>query len=406
MVSTSNSITSESKRSDVFIPMELGSGDATKNLAKATCQLWTAGSAAQHWLFHQLSRDRYQNLNLPPYQFDTSSHWIQYKPRSEPRAKEGPSLVTLMSNDDSSVTEAHMFAVDTSNAFYQLAAQGHAVTGQSLCPASMYVELAVRCVMEIQRTGVTITTETLPHVKGLTMLAPLGLGAGTAVFLRLHKTAPETWDFAVFSRSSSLVGPGHLGDRETEHAKGRINSIAANDAVTERLLKLLQRSGANRMQNLPSVTGVNGALVYKIFSEVVEYASYYRGVQSVSASGSEAVGLVTVPTDQPFAMHAHICDPISLDNFLQVAGIHVNCLSPRDDDQVFMCTAVDEVIFSASFMTSRGDSRAWSVYTRYESTSKVDISNDIYVYDASSRLLVLVIMGANFRSVPLRSVAS
>lgn len=397
-------ITLKSERSDVFIPMELGSGDATKNLAKATCQLWTAGSAAQHWLFHHSSRDRYQNLNLPPYQFDKTSHWIQYKPRSEPRAKEAPSLVTLMSNNDATTGE-HIFAVDTSNAFYQLAAQGHAVTRQSLCPASMYIELAVRCVVEMQRTGATNTTGTLPHVEGLTMSAPLGLGAGTAVFLRLYKTAPDTWDFAVLSRPSSLVGNGRLGDRETEHAKGRISSIAANDAMIERLLKLLQRSGANRMQSLPSVTGINGTMVYKIFSEVVEYASYYRGVQSVSASGSEAVGLVTVPTDRPSGMNADICDPISLDNFLQVAGIHVNCLSPRDDDQVFMCTAVDEVIFSASFMTSRGDSRAWTVYTRYESTSKVDISNDIYVYDASSRLLVLAIMGANFRSVPLRSVA-
>lgn len=394
----------KSGRSDVFIPMELRSADATTNLAKATCQLWTAGSAAQHWLFHHSSRHCYKNLNLPPYQFDKTSHWIQYKPRSGPMTKEAPSLVTWLNNDGATAGE-HLFAVDTSNALFELAARGHAVTGQSLCPASMYIELAARCVMAMQRTDTTHATGTLPHVEGLTMSAPLGLGAGIAVFLRLHKTAPEAWDFAVFSRPSSSHGPGHVGDRETEHAKGCISSVAAGEAVVERLLKLLQRSSTYRLRNLPSATGVSGTMVYKLFSDVVEYASYYRGVQSVSASGNEAVGLITIPTDRPSCMDASICDIISVDNFLQVAGIHVNCLSQRDDDQVFMCTAVEEIIFSASFMTSRGDSRAWTVYTRYEPISKVDVTNDIFVCDSSSGILVLAIMGAKFRSIPLKSVA-
>ena len=104
-------------------------------------------------------------------------------------------------------------------------------------------------------------------------------------------------------------------------------------------------------------------------------------------------------------MDTGICDIISLDNFLQVAGIQVNCLSPREDDQVFMCTAVEEIIVSAPYMTSRGDSRAWTVYTSYTPTSKVDVANDIFVCDSSSGKLVLAIMGANFKSIPFKSVA-
>ena len=397
-------IASKSGRLDVFIPMELGSADATTNLAKATCQLWTAGSAAQHWLFHLSSRHRYKNLNLPPYQFDKTSHWIQYKPRSGPRTNEAPSLVTFLNNDGATTGE-HVFAVDTSNAVFELAARGHAVTGQSLCPASMYIELAARCVMAMRRTDTTHVTGILPHIEGLTMSAPLGLGARIAVFLRLHKTAPETWDFAVFSRSTSLHGPGHVEDRETEHARGCISSVAAGEAVVGRLLKLLQRSSTYRVRNLPSASGVSGTMVYKLFSDVVKYASYYQGIQSVSASGNEAVGFIAIPTHRPSCMDAGICDFISLDNFLQVAGVHVNCLSQRDDDQVFMCIAVEEIIFSASFMTSRGESRAWTVYTRYEPVSKVDVTNDIFVCDSSSGILVLAIMGAKFRSIPLKSMA-
>ncbi|OTA83740.1 hypothetical protein M434DRAFT_83728 [Hypoxylon sp. CO27-5] len=405
IIAMTRRILPKADRSDIFIPMELGGVSATANLADAACRLWKAGSAAQHWLFHPISSHRYDRINLPPYQFEKTSHWIEYKPRSKQIARQtvntskAPGLVSLL--DKRGPAGERLFLVDTSNAVFQLAGQGHAVTGKSLCPASMYIELAVRCALMLP--GIAHATKALPHVEGLTMSAPLGLGAGVLVYLRLRNVAPGTWDFAVFSRSSAD------GDVETEHAKGLVSSVPADDAVAKSQLKLLQRlaggSRISRIRKSPSATGVSGAMVYKLFSDVVEYANYYRGVQNLSAVDNEAVGLVTVPTDRPLGLDAGICDPISLDNFLQVAGIHVNCLSPRKEDEVFMCTAVEEVIFSSSFMMNRLDSRSWTVHTRYETTSKSNIANDIFVCDAVSKELVVAIMGATFRSVPFRSLA-
>ena len=88
-------------------------------------------------------------LHPPPYQFEKTKHWIQYKVRGEASAAD-PSrqaaaqevnLVRLIKNDQGSA----LFGIDTSHAVFTLAASGHAVAGQSLCPASMYVELAARC---------------------------------------------------------------------------------------------------------------------------------------------------------------------------------------------------------------------------------------------------------------------
>ncbi|KAI1206386.1 ketoacyl-synt-domain-containing protein [Annulohypoxylon truncatum] len=402
IVAMARRIIPKTDRSDIFMPIDLGSIGATTNLANAACQLWKAGSATQHWAFHQTSGSRYKRVNLPPYQFDKTSHWIEYKPRSKAGGNENqnttcksPGLVRILKNG---AKGEHLFSVDTSDITFQLAGQGHAVTGQSLCPASMYVELAVRCATLLLDTSYAV--KAIPHVEGLTMSAPLGLGAGIPVFIRLRNVAQKTWDFAIFSGSEGS---------ETEHARGILSCAPADDAVAESRLKLLRRFARNsrtdRIRKLPSATGVSGAMVYKLFSDVVEYAGYYRGVQSLSAAENEAVGLVTVPIEQPHGMDAGICDPISLDNFLQVAGIHVNCLSPRKEDEVFMCTAVEEVIFSASFMANRTHSRSWTVYTRYEATSKSNIANDIFVCDAVSKELVVAIMGATFRSVPFRSLS-
>ncbi|RYP59320.1 hypothetical protein DL769_008584 [Monosporascus sp. CRB-8-3] len=260
-------------RSDVFIPMELGDSEAVSNLAEATCQLWKAGSSALYWLFHRSSQHRYQQVNIPPYQFDKTRHWIEYKPKSEPKEA---SLVTLLRNSDSK--GEYIFSVDISNAMFKLAVQGHAVTGHSLCPASM------------------------------------------------------------------------------------------------------------------------------MFSDVVEYATYYRGVQSVAASGNEAVGFVTDPPNRPVGLDAGICDPISLDNFLQVAGIHVNCLSPREDDEVFVCVALEEIMFSSSFMANRSNPRGWNVYTCYGGSSKSNVTNDILICDSDSGNLDLAIIGATFKSVPFKTL--
>lgn len=407
IVSMMRRIVRKSDRLDTFIPMDLGSADAAANLANAVCHLWRAGCAAQYWLFYR-SSCHFKNLSIPPYQFDETRHWIQYKQKSElpkiafvQNPMKESNLVNMV--DNGSTTGEYLFLVDTSNVVFELGGRGHAVAGQSLCPASMYIEIATRCAMAIP--GSMSGSGKLPHIEGLTMSGPLGLGGESTVFLRLCKTTLETRDFVVFSRPSMYRG---AEDSETEHAKGQISLVSAGDVYAESRLKLLKKfariSHADRILNSPSATGISGAIVYKLFSDVVEYADYYRGVKSLSALENEAVGFIMIPMGRPFGMDPVVCDPISLDNVLQVAGIHVNCLSHRKDGEVFMCTAVEEVIFSSPFIMDKLDSRTWTVYSRYETTSKVNKISDIFVYDANSRNLVLAIMGANFRSVSFKSL--
>lgn len=396
------------ERSDTLIVMDLSGVEALKNLSNAACQLWKAGYTAAYWPFHRVSRQNYTRINLPPYQFEQTRHWIELKPRSDKSPVTNvqtssagePKLLTLVQNDQQ--TGISLFSVDTSHAVFKYATRGHAVTGQSLCPAPMYLELATRSAIEITQHSVN---KALPHIEDLVMSAPLGLDGTSAVSLRLCKVAQTTWNFTVFSQSSDSQG---TEDREIQHASGRIRLLLSNDIVAESQLKMLKKifrsSGTERILTSPSATGISGPIVYTMFADVVKYANYYRGIKSLSASENEAVGLVMVPAEKPCGFEAGTCDPITIDNFLQVAGIHINCLSHRKDGEVFMCTGVDEIIFSAPFTANRLDTRSWTVYTRYESALK-STSHDIFVYDAVSKDLVFAIMGANFTRVPYKSLA-
>nr|AGI60155.1 type I polyketide synthase PKS2 [Dolichousnea longissima] len=66
----------------VYIPTSLRNSDSQKNLAKAICHLWSNGVRSQFWPFHGCQSSSYSWINLPPYQFSKTSHWLDYKPKA------------------------------------------------------------------------------------------------------------------------------------------------------------------------------------------------------------------------------------------------------------------------------------------------------------------------------------
>jgi acyl carrier protein/SAM-dependent methyltransferase len=390
-------------RSDVFLPMQLGTVDAMRNLAKAACELWKAGSAAQYWLHHRSSGYRYQKVNLPPYQFEQTSHWLSLEQRPSPATVETiktPQLVKLVKHDRAKGELT--LEVNTSSDTFQLAASGHAVAGQHLCPASMYMEIVAQSAsLDAHRTS--SKQKCVPHIESLTMLAPLGTSDRTVVRVHLHQTAPESWNFVISSQATASSRPG---DVSTRHATGSFSWQQADNAMAQRRLQVLGRLGTSQTSASAMATGMSGVMVYDMFSNVVDYADYYRGVHSISAFDNVATATVKVPAKQHELIDAGITDPIMLDNFLQVAGIHTNCLTPRDKGLVLMCTSIDEIIFTPSCLDKRSADREWIVHTRFdENTAANTRTNDIFVCEATTGQIVMAVLGANFKGVPLKSLA-
>ncbi|KAI1130705.1 hypothetical protein F5Y10DRAFT_262854 [Nemania abortiva] len=367
----------ESQNSGVYLPMNLCGSEAKKNLSETICQLWIS--------------------DIPPYQFEKHSQWIDLKTAQIPpyHADGRYDLATLIrvgsgSND-------HVFLINTTSTLFDLAARGHAVAGQGLCPASMYIEMAAQCVSQTCKDLSEVTL--LPRVEELVMNAPLTLSASCTVSLRLRQAVEGSWEFSIYSST-------HQNSDITKHANGIISLASARSSITEYRLGLLQKltrfSRAERIFDSGAAKGVSGPLVYKIFSDVVNYAEYYRGVKKISAIDYESAGIVALSPEQSFGSASTLCDPISLDNFLQVAGIHVNCLSDRDSDEVFMCTAIEEIIFLGPLVNAKVDQRSWYVYSQYDSISKFSMRNNIFIYASSSKQLALVIIGATFKKVPFK----
>ena len=394
----------DSNAQHVLQTVNLANSNAQSNLARVSSDLWLAGSHAQFWSFHPCQRDLYAWVNLPPYQFEKTRHWMQYRPSTlSPDAADAPidqklDLLRKLKDDSDQV----LFSIHPKHDIFNLCTKGHAVLHHSLCPASMYIELATRAARLVAKPT---SSSLLPHIKQVKITSPLSLNPDGGIFLKLEKNpkSGDTWIFSIFNCSQSDTAS------QTIHASGLISLLPFDAVEATSGFKSLNRLVGNLQceptMNAPTANGLNGAIIYKNFSRVVDYASYYRGVKRVFAKDHEAVGHVYVPEDQPPELDPGCCDPVAVDNFLQVAGIHVNCLWDCNDDDIFVCTAIRELSFSEQFMNKPTDKRAWTVYSNFEPNPDGEVVNDIFVLEPESEELVLILMGAKFTKLPLKSLS-
>lgn len=234
------------------------------------------------------------------------------------------------------------------------------------------------------------------------MSSPLSYSSNRKVVLQLASINQDqnTWEFSIVSREANTSS-------SIKHATGIVSlNMSDKGLQASRVQSLKRLMGQARYEHLRKTPGsnvLNGNIIYQIFGQVVDYAPYFRGVEEIFSKYKEAVGMVSLPR-QPLAMGDASCSPIALDNFLQVAGIHVNCLSERNEDDVYVCTELGELFLSDMFVAKRQGINSWDVYTTFEQSGKT-LVNDIFVFDPKTGDLLVMFLGAVFQGVPMKSLA-
>lgn len=398
----------ERRNDDSTIAAHLAGDDALQNLAHVANRLWNSGAGCPSWLASRAQQAVGKMLHLPPYQFEQVPHWISVKPATRvrpPTVSQATGLVFLVSQDAGS--REYNFAVNTSHASFGLAIKGHTVHGEGVCPASFYLELAVRCAIMSTTTG-SSPSDVLPHLEAFTVLAPLAFDRDVGVFLRLRESSRGKFDFSIRSSPSKFIAETQ-DTKQRQHAVGRVSLLCSEEIVDDarwKMVKLLAKESRYQcVAGSVSAKGVSGDLVYELFSTVVDYAPAYRGVQRVAALGNEAAAFVMLSGDQHLLSLDELLayDAITMDNFFQVTGIHVNCLARCNDTGALVCTTVGEIILASSLKpTEHGQARSWTVCTSYETEGHGHLSSNVFVYDGVSRELVAAILGITFRPLAPR----
>ena len=383
-----------------FLPSQLNGVDPVSFLADTTINLCKLGHQVQFWPFHRCQMDEYSYINLPPYQFEKTRHWLDYVDNvgESPKPDSDVPLISLLSRGVGEET----LIINPNSEQFKLFVQGHAVLGAPLCPAPLYVELAAQAGRMVGESSGLV-----PRVENLEIHAPLGYDVERRIVLKLNAIGHDETakNFTVQSRDVRVKEQDFV-----IHATGRVVLRSAADSETfshfSRYQRLIGSNKCNAITLDPEAEQLRGSMVYKVFSKVVIYAEHYKGVKNVIAKGHEVTAQIKMPTSKgKQKLSGTVCHPLTIDNVIQVAGLHVNCFDPRFDNEVYVSTKVDLVQPSNEFLKANHDDQGWTVFSSFSRKSEKEIINDIFVFNATTNELVMMILGARFTKVLITSLA-
>lgn len=424
----------------LFCPVNLCRDDALNTLASTTVNLWKHGHHVQFWPFHHIHNQDYRALNLPPYQFEKTRHWVTFNLQAEkisdpasallktpdrpliepePESEPEPELITFSGFEDTGRgacvgQKQAIFRIDPRSEEWRVLVDGHTVLDKPLCPVSLYVELVLQAAKQLAAIQ-KMPCAPFACVDDLEITSPLGISQKNPVQLVLMPIDQmgRRFNFSFLTQSHMTSG---------KHAIGKVEIIPADDttviAELERTKKLLQYMHHNqsqdreqnfaRMVTQPGGEAVHGTLIYKVFSTVVQYRDFYRGVRRVSSSSNGTVmAEVYLPESQPSCIQGLLSMPVAIDNFFQVPGFYANCLAPCPSTEVFVSTHVDRIQFAPEFgkLQVGVKNRGWDVFAISTTIGDKESSNDIFVTDQVTGQLVFVAFGAKFNRVLTTSLA-
>nr|AOO87089.1 polyketide synthase [Alternaria alternantherae] len=410
----------------LYCPVNLTRSDAMGMLADTSIKLWKNGYNVQFWPFHRSQAQSYRRLSLPPYQFERNRHWLDFdldamrEPKSvasapvpspvpvpvpEPVVEPDPVFIKFSGFQDTE-KKLGVFTIDSRAPEWSTMLAGHAVLAEPLCPAPLYIELATRAAREVASLR-GLQNAQQARVDGLEITSALGASHDKMIKLTLEQTRQGSNEYNfTFQAHSRGVSPAEA-DHISTHAVGKVELAMVDDkshsSEFNRLTKLLRYHDFDEHEVSRKGEAVQGSLVYKVFSRVVQYHDFYKGVRKVTSNAGVVSAHVSLPEGQPAAFGSHVTNPVAVDNFLQVPGIYANCLAPCPQDEVFVCTHVERVQWSQDFALSGGD--GWDVLAMSTPSGDRECSNDIFVRDHITGQLVFVVFGAAFTRVRISSLS-
>jgi hypothetical protein len=207
-----------------------------------------------------------------------------------------------------------------------------------------------------------------------------------------------SWGFAVTShrRGSPKLNKG------LTHAVGKVSSISNSSSLLndfERYERLVGLDRAERLVADTAAEAMQGSMIYKVFSKVVNYAEFYKGVRSVYAKGCDVTATIALPELTQPILGQSSAKPLAVDNFIQVVGLQLNCLNTCKESDVFVCTKVERLQMSSAFMEESLEGKSWTVYSNFSTGKNKDVISDIFVFDCTTQKLGLHVLGVHFQKI-------
>lgn len=389
-----------------FHPVNVN-GEPATCIARTISGFWRSGLSATHWYFLGEGRDEVTEAWLPPYYFERNQHWVDNIDRameehekalaaassaatrqpSAPAAATVPTQLVFRKSSSAQGPNTAVFSINTMCERFQKVVRGHAVLRQPLCPAPLYLESVTNALQLL--VGDKAARENLSY-EDLQFQSPLGLDPSRQVEILLEQLVAEhCWKFAVRSVSSG----SNSNAASAVHCLGTVSlSQKANLATYGRLVE----GSTHRLNASESVERFKSQRAYEMFTKVMHYAPFFKGIRSMAVDNDEATASVKLPENQPGRSDSPAwmrCDAVLIDAFISVVGLLLNSSEAAAEGEIMIAVGIERVVLTnACQPESQG---TWSVYTKFTDASSDKPTGDVFVCSPEKKVVAMM-LGVQF----------
>lgn len=409
-------------KSSTFHPINVtNTPNALSQLADATMNLWKVGVRVSFWPHSRTQTYEYQNLILPPYQFEKHRQWLEFKPPeaqvvnntvSSTEANNGelrPQHAGLYMLLDRGV-DTYRFRVNTEATQFIHAMSAQAISNTQTCPATFEIDLAIQALCSIHPELVD-TNKLDPQIYNIVIREHI-YDVSRELFIQFERLGHDecSWSFKIISKGEdgpeALHMSGQLHFQPSHDARLRLEFDRFDRFIThDRCLQVLESNG--RSDEL-----IQGHNIYNLFSSDVHYGQKLRGMQRLVGRSNESAGrIVRRRSGKSFF------DFALGEVFTQVGSIWANCMARErrnSNKVVYMASGIEQWSKSPDvFMKfnqghyDHDPEMEWHVLAQHK-RSKVDDSftTDIFIFDAMSGIMEEVILGIKYAPLSLDQLAA
>ncbi|KAI2642650.1 BcPKS17, polyketide synthase [Xylaria nigripes] len=383
-----------------FQSINITADNSFQNLVEATTNLWRQGQNISFWPHNMIQADEYQPVLLPPYQFQKARHWMELKKpdmqtvassKSQLAAKSD--VLWSLSSGASRKSCDYQFKIATDSEKFKKILNGHIIIkAYPICPSTFQLSIVIEALQSLREEYVNGKMQ--PRLRGMNNYTPMVLNTSREAWFDTSYTENgHVWNWKMFSRGENSKDPSVL------HASGTVEFCSALNPETldsfARYERLIRRSRClNLLDSWDADEIMQGKSLYRAFSSVVEYGDMFCGVQKIVGKADESAGRIKATYSKDLWFDFTLADC-----FCQVAGIYVNTIGKKRDDEVFISDKIEQWFRSPRANYSLASPAAWEVYACHHQPSEREFLSDIFVFDSNDGALLEIIIGVHYLKV-------
>jgi acyl transferase domain-containing protein/acetyl esterase/lipase/aryl carrier-like protein len=364
---------------------------AVTSPATATANLWKEGVPATFWAFLTPKQSKLKAIQTPSYSFDLTKSWLDHidhasvqarvaaeaqkaGPVAAAPAQEAPGARQLVRYNGALADNSHQFTLYTNTERFNKIVTGHAVKAKPLCPASMYMEAAV---MGCELIGASGRDKTISF-SNISFQRPLGINDKLDVKVNLTKTArfgDELWHYNCQSGPKAIYSEGDFTMTDGPHQDMELYAMLAQDGMVA-------------LRNDRDAEKLRKRTAYSLFSRVVEYSDVMQGISDITLGKKAALATIHVPVTAWASQESSVAgyyDAISLDTFIQVVGLLINCSSgSATAEEVFIASSIGSLVCSPNDFQK---DQTYTVYATYSVIDAKTLSGALFVFNEAEKLV-------------------